>query len=53
MNAKTRLGDVAKVIRSKNAGPLLLTIDVIFGDEETYEKVLASGVLDARAIAKL
>jgi len=53
MNAKTRLGDVAKVIRSKNAGPLLLTIDVIFGDEETYEKVLASGVLDARAMAKL
>lgn len=52
MSAK-RLGDIAKVIRSKNAGPLLLTIDVMFEDEATYEEVLASGVLDKRRMAEL
>ncbi len=51
--SKTRLADVAKVIRSKNAGPLLLTIDVIFDDRGTYERVIASGILSAEVFAGL
>jgi len=53
MSSKTKLADAAKVIRSKNAGPLLLTIDVIFEDAETYDRVLASGILSAEAFAGL
>ena len=41
-----RLGELAKLIRSKNAGPFMLTFDVMFEDENAYRKVLASGVLD-------
>jgi len=53
MTGTTKLADIAKVIRSKNAGPLLLTIDVIFDDMESYERVLASGVLSAETFAGL
>ncbi len=49
----TKLRDLAKVIRSKNAGALLITLDVIFDDEETYKRVLDSGALSPRTIAPL
>ena len=52
-NNKVRLADIAKVIRSKNAGPLLLTIDVMFDDIETYQRVIASGVISAATFAEL
>jgi hypothetical protein len=39
------LGDLAKLIRSKNAGPFTLTFDVMFEDEATYRRVVASRVL--------
>ncbi len=42
-----KLYELAKLIRSKNAGPFQLTIDVMFEDAETYERVLASDVLTA------
>ncbi len=45
------LGELAKLIRSKNAGPFVMTIDVMFADEETYEKVKKSGVLNRKLIA--
>ncbi|KAK9327200.1 hypothetical protein V1520DRAFT_375188 [Lipomyces starkeyi] len=47
------LGDLASVIRSKNAGPYELTFDVMFDDSELYEKVKATGLLSAAVIAKL
>lgn len=47
------LGDVAKLIRSKNAGPFMLTFDVMFGDEATYRRVLTSRVLTRASFAKL
>ena len=34
---KTKLTDIASVIRSKNSGPYELTLDIIFNDFETYE----------------
>jgi hypothetical protein len=48
-----KLRDIAKVIRSKNAGALLLTLDVMFEDQATYEKVRDSGVLSPRALGPL
>ena len=48
-----RLRDLASVVRSKNAGPLLLTFDVMLPDADRYGRVLASGVLDPPAIAAL
>lgn len=49
----TTLGELAKLIRSKNAGPFTLTFDVMFHDEETYRRVLASKVLTQESFAKL
>lgn len=45
--------DVAKVCKSKNAGPFELTIDVVFGDAETFRRVKATGVLSAALFAHL
>ncbi len=47
------LGELAKLIRSKNAGPFVLTFDVMFGDEATYRRVIASGVLTRARFAEL
>lgn len=47
------IGKLAKVIRSKNAGPYLFTFDIMFDDLETYEKVKKSGVINKKLIAKL
>lgn len=47
----TRLADLATFITSKNAGPFLLTLDVIFPDAATYERVKASGAVNAGAVA--
>jgi len=49
----TRLADLAKVVRSKNAGALLYTLDVMFEDQATYERVRDSGVLPPELLAEL
>ena len=36
------LGELAKLIRSKNAGPFNLTFDVMFDEEDTYRHVVDS-----------
>lgn len=46
-----KLYEYAQLIRSKNAGPFMLTIDIIFPDEETYSAVLASGALEIEKVA--
>jgi hypothetical protein len=48
-----KLWESASLIRSKNAGPFVLTIDVIFSDREAYEKVRDSGMLTAGAVAAM
>lgn len=48
-----RLYDLAKVIRSKNAGPFTVTIDLMFADAATYQEVLASPRLTAEEIGLL
>lgn len=47
------LQELAHVIRSKNAGALLFTLDVMFEDEATFERVRDSGVISPRLIAEL
>jgi hypothetical protein len=46
-----KLGDLARLIRSKNAGPFTLTFDIMFDNEATYRRVLASGALTAQKFA--
>ncbi|MGG5811127.1 DUF4387 domain-containing protein [Falsiroseomonas sp. CW058] len=48
-----KLGELARLIRSKNAGPFVLTFDVMFEDEATYRRVLASGVLTKEVFARI
>jgi len=50
---KQKISALAKVIRSKNAGPFRTTLDLFFDDREAYEKVKDSGVLTREAVAKL
>ncbi len=47
------LFDLAQILRSKNAGPLFVTFDVMFADYAVYEQVLASHVLTAALISQL
>jgi hypothetical protein len=49
----TRLIDLARVIRSKNAGPLHLTLDILFADAAGFELARQSPALSAGAIARL
>ncbi|MDX5362414.1 MAG: DUF4387 domain-containing protein [Alphaproteobacteria bacterium] len=48
-----RLKDIAKVCKSKNAGPFELTIDVVFEDAATFRRVADSGVINAGLFARL
>lgn len=48
-----KLYELTKLIRSKNAGPFMESIDILFADYETYERVLATGALSPAAVAAL
>ena len=48
-----RLMDIAKILRSKNAGPLQVTFDLIFNEKDSYERVMNSGVITESVIAEL
>ncbi|HHY17288.1 MAG TPA: DUF4387 domain-containing protein [Firmicutes bacterium] len=48
-----KLEDLAKVIRSKNAGPDKVTFDIIFKNREDYEAVKASNALTPETVTRL
>lgn len=48
-----KLSELAKTIRSKNAGVNKITFDVIFRTAEVYEAVKRSGVLTRASVAAL
>ena len=48
-----RLFELAKTIRSKNAGVDRITFDVIFSERANYDRVRRSGVLSRAAICKI
>tara|TARA_B100000029_G_C17506451_1_gene934631 strand:+ start:589 stop:936 length:348 start_codon:yes stop_codon:yes gene_type:complete len=51
-NTSVPLSQLAKIIRSKNAGPFRLTFDVIFDNSQSYELVRDSKALNKIAIGK-
>jgi Domain of unknown function (DUF4387) len=48
-----RLAELASLIRSKNAGPFVLTFDIMFPDDESYLRVKNSGMLTIVRFAEL
>lgn len=44
--------DLAKLVRSKNAGPFELTFDVMFDDAERYHTVKESGAVTRETLAR-
>ena len=49
----TKLSELAKLIRSKNAGPFQLTIDIMFEDRASYDRVLAGGAINSQRFAEI
>ena len=50
---KMTLKDVANVIRSKNAGPYELTLDVLLKDDEVFTKLREADIINKETIAHL
>jgi hypothetical protein len=53
MSEARKLGDIAVVVRSKNAGPFWITLDVFFRNDADFEQVRDAGVLTAERIGEL
>ena len=51
--AMRKLSEIAKTIRSKNAGVDKITFDVIFADRADYDLVRRSGVLSRAAVCRI
>lgn len=51
--SEQRLADIAKTIRSKNAGVDKITFDIIFSDQADYERVCNAKVLTRERFAAL
>lgn len=49
----TPLYQLARLIRSKNAGPFELTFDIMFEGTELYQRVVRSRVITRTLIARL
>ena len=50
MNTRKKLAELAKTIRSKNAGTDKITFDIIFREKETYDMVKRSGALTRKSV---
>ena len=48
-----KLKDIAQVIRSKNAGPYELTLDILLKEQEMFDKLRAAAVINKQVIANL
>jgi hypothetical protein len=53
VSARRTLGELATLVRSKNAGPFRFTLDVVFSDERIYREVKNSDTLTPAVIADL
>jgi len=53
MNTHKPLSELAKTIRSKNAGTDKITFDVIFRERDTYELVKRSKALTPRSVCEI
>ena len=48
-----KLGEIAKYVRSKNAGPFWVTMDVFFDTDEDFQRVVNASWINAAVIAEL
>ena len=48
-----KLYDLARVIRSKNAGPFTLTVDMFFDSKNDFEKLVCSHAFNKDVISSL
>ncbi len=44
--------ELARTVRSKNAGSFIITLEIIFDDREVYERVKATGAITREAIGE-
>jgi len=51
--AEVPLRELAQVIRSKNAGPFEITLDIVFKSREDFEAVKRSGVITKELVSEL
>ena len=47
------IADLAVLVRSKNAGPFWLTIDIMFDNEAAYRRVRDSDIVSRTAVARM
>jgi len=45
--------NLAKILRSKNAGPYYVTFDIMFNNKDIYERVKNSNILTDKLISEL
>lgn len=50
---RAKMSSLARVIRSKNAGPFEITFDVMFDNQEVYDRVRDAHVLGNEVIRRL
>ena len=50
---KTKLTDIADIIRSKNSGPYELTMDILFKDFESFERVCNAKAINEDTVCGL
>lgn len=50
---QVKLRDIASVIRSKNAGPFELTLDVLLKDDEMFRRIKDANAINSEMIAEL
>ena len=50
---QSTVGDLAELVRSKNAGPFWQTLDIFLPDESSYRIVAESESISAETIARL
>ncbi len=48
-----KLSELAKTVRSKNAGTDKITFDIIFREKEVYEKVKSSKVISRDSVSEI
>jgi hypothetical protein len=52
LTEEIRLEDLCTVLRSKNAGPFLITLDIIFRERKDYEAVAARKAITQKLVAE-
>ena len=52
MTSPKKLGKLARLIRSKNAGPFWVTFDIMFANDADFERVVSAKILTKNWIAR-